>query len=116
MSSDSPKSLHFACHCVKAGRAEVAEKRTWAKTFLSGGSRFEDLDISTHILLALSDLYGADIRAIRYHRWGRIDAATYAKGDDGEPEFSTYVEFDRLEEGLIYVLWNFYVRYGQQRQ
>lgn len=110
--SDDPER-HFAdfiCVCDTPGgeerRARAEALMAEVQERLARGSEelvprpVDDSNMLTEVVFSLNWDFGAHISDIPNDQWSAVVAETYAKADDGEPEFSTYIECDRVEHGV----------------
>lgn len=114
----------FACTCDTPGKNpkidQVAALHAWAHAYFSDVNRLSvPSTLLTDVVYTLDGSYSASITGIRSDMWAVISTATYdtfKKGKHkGEPRFTTYIQCDRVEDGLVATLKAYYDKFGDQR-
>jgi len=73
-----------------------------------------EANLLTEVVFSLNWDFGAHITGIENDQWCAVAAETHARCDDGEPEFRTYIECDRVEHGVAATWKAFADRFPQR--
>lgn len=108
----------FACSCGDEGKARCDAMMEWALNFLSTYENGELApkpttreNLLTHVVYKLSWDYHAHITRIVNDQWSRVDS----EGHFGDDDFKTFIQCDRVEDGIALTLRAWYDRFGPKR-
>lgn len=80
------------------------------------GSRHETTreNLLSFVVYALEWRYSAYISGIHCDQWAAVSSQTYAFGEE-KPEVSTYIQCDKVEDGVAATFLYYYQRFGEER-
>ena len=98
------KGRDFACRCGDDGKARCASVMEWALKWMNTTPE----DFVTRSIYELSWRWNATITGIPNDQWSAIVTER-----TGEKPWHTYIQCDRIEDGLAFTLRAYYDKYGK---
>lgn len=101
------KRNDFACSCSDEGKARCAKVLAWAQRWAEATPE----NFLTRAIYELNWRWNASITDIANDMWSAIVTVKPEIGTSAE--WSTYIQCDRLEDGLAFTLRAYYDKYGK---
>lgn len=114
MMEATTRGLDFACRCSEDGRTQCDELLQWAYEFLS--NRYHTITAADFLTAFCYRMDGYRAQwEVHTDQWSAVVANTYDPGKEEGETFHTFVQCDRVEDGLAFTLRRWYDAFGEER-